>query len=918
MLPPSQGPTRYICRAMRSVFLFLLCGLVAGLSAQDAPRIRNFSPEAYRGQNQNWALAETPKGWIYVGNNGGLLECDGARWQAFPLPENQTVRAVAAGPDGRVYCGGFAEFGYWQPEATGAMTYHSLSKNVRAEHLDREEIWHILATDQFVLFQSFSTIYKYDFAKTTVLQPPNSIMFAHQVHGRILVPVIERGLYELLPDNTFRFVPGTEPLADKIVQFLVPNGPHGIWAGSTNHGIFEIANGSCRPWQNPLNAVFQKSQLNKALALRDGGWAIGTILNGAYILDQNKNLRYRLHRENGLQNNTVLALLEDRSGDLWVGLDRGIDLVALHTPMTFFNDLTGKIGAVYSAARWKDQLFIGTNQGVFVRKTDGFRLVECTQGQVWELRIAADQLLCGHNAGTFRILGASAVRLSDVTGGWSTVPVPNRPDLLLQSTYTGLVVFQCPPGGTWRMLHRVGGFGEPLKKILFDDAGTLWGAHPNKGFYRLRLSTDLTQVLEIKTLQREDGLPTDFALDLADVNGMAVVNAQSIPLQIVDSASRTLFRPLSTTGRRQKWLRGASGDYFAADSSGVTLQTKGRAFPLPVRLVPGYENIVALGPDEYLFCLENGFARLDKQRLLSRRSELPPVQIRNVQTTDGNALPLNAALKIPFRQNSLRIQFTLPFYEQSPQFSWRLDGFSPDWSPWQQISEKSFDNLPPGKYVFLVRANTGGKEATLSFLIQEPWYQTRWAIGVYALLLLAALFVLEKISQARLQRQRQHLEAEKQQELARQRVEAEREKFTLELENKNRELSNAALSLIRKNEALQHLRDGLLQAGNDARALQKLARQIDQHLEGDHDWATFEAAFNQVHNDFFKRLLLEYPELTPGDLRLAAYLKLNLSSKEIAPLLNISVRGVENKRYRLRKKLGLQEEANLTEFILGY
>ena len=64
--------------------------------------------------------------------------------------------------------------------------------------------------------------------------------------------------------------------------------------------------------------------------------------------------------------------------------------------------------------------------------------------------------------------------------------------------------------------------------------------------------------------------------------------------------------------------------------------------------------------------------------------------------------------------------------------------------------------------------------------------------------------------------------------------------------------------------------------------------------------------------------MLNFPELTPGDLRLAAYLKMNLSSKEIAPLLNISVRGVENKRYRLRKKLGLAEEANLAEFILSF
>jgi DNA-binding NarL/FixJ family response regulator len=80
----------------------------------------------------------------------------------------------------------------------------------------------------------------------------------------------------------------------------------------------------------------------------------------------------------------------------------------------------------------------------------------------------------------------------------------------------------------------------------------------------------------------------------------------------------------------------------------------------------------------------------------------------------------------------------------------------------------------------------------------------------------------------------------------------------------------------------------------------------------------FEMNFNQVHEQFFKKLKADFPELTPGDLKLAAYLKMNLSSKEIAPLLNISIRSVENKRYRLRRKLNLEEEENLTEFMLRY
>jgi len=80
----------------------------------------------------------------------------------------------------------------------------------------------------------------------------------------------------------------------------------------------------------------------------------------------------------------------------------------------------------------------------------------------------------------------------------------------------------------------------------------------------------------------------------------------------------------------------------------------------------------------------------------------------------------------------------------------------------------------------------------------------------------------------------------------------------------------------------------------------------------------FENLFDQAHANFFKRLKTEFPTLTPSDLRLCAYLRMNLSSKEIAPLINITIRGVEERRYRLRKRLNLPPEHNLTDYILSY
>ena len=210
---------------LNKYLLLLICAATTHVAAQEAPRIRNFTPADYGGQNQNWALAQSAAaGWIYAGNNGCLLEFDGARWRQFAMPEKQTVRAVATGRNDEVFCGGFAEFGFWKPDASGRLVYTSLSGQIRASQLGKEEIWHILVMPEYVLFQTFSTIYKYDYQKVTVLRPPSSIMFAREVEGKVWLPAIGRGLYELLPDNTFRFIANTEVLSDKIVQFLASDG----------------------------------------------------------------------------------------------------------------------------------------------------------------------------------------------------------------------------------------------------------------------------------------------------------------------------------------------------------------------------------------------------------------------------------------------------------------------------------------------------------------------------------------------------------------------------------------------------------------------------------------------------------------------------------------------------------------------
>ncbi|MEL6253618.1 MAG: hypothetical protein AAFR87_16535, partial [Bacteroidota bacterium] len=97
-----------------------------------------------------------------------------------------------------------------------------------------------------------------------------------------------------------------------------------------------------------------------------------------------------------------------------------------------------------------------------------------------------------------------------------------------------------------------------------------------------------------------------------------------------------------------------------------------------------------------------------------------------------------------------------------------------------------------------------------------------------------------------------------------------------------------------------------------------LIQMLQQDSMLDKGWEQFLLHFNEVNKDFFREIKSSYPDLTPKDLKLCAYMRMNLSTKEMASLLNVTVRGIEASRYRLRKKFDLDSSQNLTEFLMAY
>jgi len=278
--------------------------------------------------------------------------------------------------------------------------------------------------------------------------------------------------------------------------------------------------------------------------------------------------------------------------------------------------------------------------------------------------------------------------------------------------------------------------------------------------------------------------------------------------------------------------------------------------------------------------------------------------------------------------NTISFSFSVPEYDKylEPEYQYQLDGFHDQWTQWTTNSTNVFENLPYGDYVFNVKARVGetisANTASYSFNIKRPWYLSNLALILYLLGFLLLSFVIHTLYRKYYKKQREELLLKTQRELDLKKLENqqqlmhfENEKLQQDIESKNRELAISTMSLIKKNEFLNNIKSELNTVSPN-KELKAVIKIIDKNINNTDDWKFFQEAFNNADKDFLKKIKIKHEALTPNDLKLCAYLRLNLSSKEIAPLLNISPRSVEVKRYRLRKKMNLPHKTGLTNYIL--
>ncbi len=931
--------TLYFSLVLLFNFLFSL--------AQELPPIVKYVPETYGAGNQNWMISQDQNQFVFFANNDGLLEFNGSNWQLYPSPNETIIRSVKVIGD-KIYTGSYMEFGFWKRKADGLLQYHSLSKSIKKHILDDEQFWNILSFDQWLIFQSLNRIYIYDSktGKFKIIAASTSILKSFKTPNAIYFQAYHDGLYEIEGGKSKLISNHPILKSNRIINVFAAQ--EGVLILTETQGFYMLSGTQLSKVATEADVELESSNVFSSELLSSGGYAVGTVSNGIFILSKEGKKQYHISQRKGLSNNTALSLFEDAEKNLWIGLDNGINCINLQSPIQSFVDDSGVLGTVYTSKLYNGKLYVGTNQGLFYKKyksNDDFQLVSGTKGQVWSLFVYDNTLFCGHDRGTYIVDNGIIQTIFSKSGTWKFEKLPGQKNLLLQGNYYGISVLE-KHNNQWSFRNKIQGFDYSSKH--FDPTNTfeIFVSHEYKGVFRLEIDNQFQKVKKYTTYEYptkgKNASLTKFnnSIYYAYKEGVFKLNPKTKEFKKDSLLSSVFEKDEYTSGKmivdnsQKIWLFSKNyTSYYAATK--LSDQLKQNSIPIPASITNsmlGYENISQLSNSDYLFGTTDGYYTMNINDLVFKNYK---VSITGIITNTMNEVVHYNAIQekgtYNHSENNISFSFTVPEYNKylNPEYQYVLEGFQEEWSDWNTKSSVNFKNLPSGDYVFKVKAKFANSNlentVVYSFTILKPWYGTNLAIFIYFILILFVARIIHKQYKRYYQRKEAKLIEEnnllleiKELENEQQMMRLKNEQLSQDVDSINKELAASTMSLNNKNELLGFIQEDLKKtAESDNRSIKSVISIINKNITKDDAWSVFQEAFDNTDKDFLKKVKAAHPSLTPNDLRLCAYLRLNLSSKEIAPLLNISVRSVEIKRYRLRKKMDLAHEQGLVEYILA-
>jgi membrane protein implicated in regulation of membrane protease activity len=936
------------------------------------PQILNYTNTDYRAGTQTWDAEQDKWGRMYFANNEGLITFDGNYWKVYPQPNKTILRSIGIDTSlNRVYAGGQDELGYFEPGSNGVLQYTSLKQLIPRPKNQFTDVWDIEFLNGSVFFRTPDRIFEYKNETILVYPAISEWSFLKNVGGKLFAQDREKGIFQFI-NNGWQPICQPAAVPNFEITGIISLSSDSLLISSLTNGFYTFSRGLLSKKITVADAALKEKHIYTIEKINNTEFVAGTVSDGCFILNNEGDIIQQISRNEGLQNNNVLSLFLDKNQNLWAGLNNGISFIAYSAAIKYIKPSKNNEVAGYSSCVYNNQLYIASSDGAYAAtlfnsdkdisfSKGAFSLITGSSGQAWHLSEVNKQLLMGHHNGSYTIQNRQAIPLFTGIGNWLYVPVSSvfPSSLVVAGTYAGLSLIEFN-NITYKNSYNLKGINESLRFLATDNSGVFWASHPYRGIYKLTIDT-AGKSFSAKLYTEKDGLPSSLRNHVFRIANRVVVATEKGVYEL--DANKGWFTPsaflltvFGTTSLQYLNEDAAGNIWFCSGKKiGVAQQVstpeKYRIIYFPEltgKILSGFENVYPFSDENIFIASDNGIIHLNYKKYLQRNVGISVLltQVKALGKTDSlifggyfaktqsNQYRQKQLLEFAKSFNSFHFEFSAPAFgeQKNIEYSYQLDGYDNTWSAWVTKPEKDYTNLPNGTYTFKVKArdNFGNECEPVSyqFVVKPAWYKTVWAYAFYVVLVVALVFLVNRYQKTKLLKQQLQFEEEQKRLKYIHQLEVEKnEKEIIKLQNeklaneviyKNRELADVSMHLVERSDALLKVKDELqrlYKKTGENHDIKKSIQLLNDVEKNNSSWEQFASHFDEVNNDFLKKLKLKYPALTSTDLKMCTYLHLKLSSKEIAQLMNITVRGVEISRYRLRKKLSIPQEKTLFDFL---
>lgn len=835
---------------MKSRLLLLLFFrlIFAPLAAQEPPfPFTNYTTNDY-GKDfhpSNLAIIQNNKGIVYAANAFKLLEFDGNKWNSYPINKQVWILSLAIDSSGIIYAGCQNEFGFFAPDAIQGLRYVSLSDSLNINDMDFTNVWKVHPLSDGVVFQSEEKLFFYSKGKLKIVLPESTFHTSFVINGILYVRERESGLKQWNGEK-LQLVKGGELFSKTGIFLMLPIGKSKkeIVIGTRENGFWILDNSSSSTNLRPLPIkdirLINESVITGGAIAGDNAIAIGTRLNGVFVIDTCGNTKALINVRTGITNNVVKDIITDRNNNLWLALENGISRIEISSPLSLFSGKSGLTGSVFTVARFRNRIWVGTSAGLFVKESASLQENDFARAfnifsTVRSLLVVGGKMFVSTDDNLFEI---AETTIRKIGSGSYCLWYSSKKNLLFSAGFNKLEIFKIP-GASLAAELNLTGINNIISIAGLDgknsDSTTIWLGSINSDAVRIVMNKNLTYSVD-RYNSINDGVaegpifpfPFNNSLVFGTNSGLycfkdespfsdALPDSLKSNKDILKGYFSSCFAKFKNAEKPISSIVESRGKVWVCSDNSVgyfNVNSPDTLFLQPFsRIDAGRINVIFPVDDEYCWIgATEGLYRFNLSLTKNYNSEYYSI-IRKVTAFDFDSVlfagvnfvkgvngyktvadqPELSKPVLNFRFNSVRIEFAAPYFESDDKtmFSCYMEKYDSKWSEWEHNYSRDYRNLREGEYTFRVKAkNVYGNEsneAVFRFTVLPPWYRTKGAFAFYGIAVVLFMWLVVRIYSYRLKQENIRLEgivAERTEEVVKQRDEIGIKNVVLESQKK--------------------------------------------------------------------------------------------------------------------------------------